>query len=79
MSRPQDSRLPYLPGIDALRAIAVQAVFLYHAGVSWMPGGYTTLIDWAPVAAAHENLLWDGIHLTPGGCWRLRPVGRQGS
>ncbi len=40
MSRPQDSRLPYLPGIDALRAIAVLAVFLYHAGVSWMPGGF---------------------------------------
>ncbi len=40
MSRPQDSRLPYLPGIDALRAIAVLAVFLYHAGVDWMPGGF---------------------------------------
>jgi peptidoglycan/LPS O-acetylase OafA/YrhL len=40
MSRPQDSRLPYLPGIDALRAIAVLAVFLYHAGASWMPGGF---------------------------------------
>ncbi len=40
MSRPQDSRLPYLPGIDAMRAIAVLAVFLYHAGVGWMPGGF---------------------------------------
>jgi peptidoglycan/LPS O-acetylase OafA/YrhL len=40
MSRPQDSRLPYLPGVDALRAIAVIAVFLYHAGVGWMPGGF---------------------------------------
>ena len=40
ISRPQDSRLPYLPGIDALRAIAVLAVFLYHAGVGWMPGGF---------------------------------------
>jgi peptidoglycan/LPS O-acetylase OafA/YrhL len=40
MSRPQDSRLPYLPGIDALRAIAVLAVFLYHAGVGWMVGGF---------------------------------------
>ncbi|HKT82691.1 MAG TPA: acyltransferase family protein, partial [Solirubrobacterales bacterium] len=40
MSRPQDNRLPYLPGIDALRAIAVLAVFLYHAGVDWMPGGF---------------------------------------
>ncbi len=40
MSRPQDNRLPYMPGIDALRAIAVLAVFLYHAGVGWMPGGF---------------------------------------
>src|SRR5262249_26378215 len=40
MSRPQDSRLPYLPGIDALRALAVLAVFFYHASVGWMPGGF---------------------------------------
>ncbi len=40
ISRPQDSRFPYLPGIDALRAIAVLAVFFYHAHVSWMPGGF---------------------------------------
>jgi len=40
MSRPQDKRLPYLPGIDALRTLAVLAVFLYHAGVGWMPGGF---------------------------------------
>ncbi|HEX5609698.1 MAG TPA: acyltransferase family protein [Solirubrobacterales bacterium] len=40
ISRPQDSRFPYLPGIDALRALAVLAVFLYHARVSWVPGGF---------------------------------------
>ena len=40
MSRPKDSRFPYLPGIDALRALAVLAVFFYHAGVGWMPGGF---------------------------------------
>jgi peptidoglycan/LPS O-acetylase OafA/YrhL len=33
-------RLPYLPGLDGLRAIAVGAVLLYHAGVSWLPGGF---------------------------------------
>jgi hypothetical protein len=37
---------------------------LEEAGETWP---HTTVIDWAPVAAAHENLLWDGIHLTPGG------------
>jgi len=40
MSRPQDSRFPYLPGIDAMRAVAVLAVFFYHAEVGWMPGGF---------------------------------------
>jgi peptidoglycan/LPS O-acetylase OafA/YrhL len=29
-----------MPGIDGLRAVAVGAVFLYHAKVSWMPGGF---------------------------------------
>jgi len=40
ITRPADTRFPYLPGIDALRALAVVAVFLYHAGVGWMPGGF---------------------------------------
>src|SRR6476661_9275557 len=40
ISRPQDSLFPYLPGIDALRALAVLAVFFYHSGVGWMPGGF---------------------------------------
>ena len=40
ISRPQDSRFPYLPGIDALRALAVLAVFFYHSSVGWMPGGF---------------------------------------
>jgi peptidoglycan/LPS O-acetylase OafA/YrhL len=40
VSRPLDKRFPYLPGIDAMRAVAVLAVFGYHAGLSWMPGGF---------------------------------------
>jgi peptidoglycan/LPS O-acetylase OafA/YrhL len=29
-----------MPGIDALRAVAVLAVFFYHTGAGWMPGGF---------------------------------------
>lgn len=33
-------RLPYLAGIDGLRAVAVIAVVFYHAQFAWMPGGF---------------------------------------
>ncbi|MDE3133827.1 MAG: acyltransferase, partial [Acidobacteriota bacterium] len=33
-------RLPYLAGLDGLRALAVAGVFLYHANVGWTPGGF---------------------------------------
>ena len=34
------SRIPYLPGLDGLRAIGVIAVLLYHANADWLPGGF---------------------------------------
>lgn len=33
-------RLPYMPGLDGLRAVAVLGVLLYHAGEAWLPGGF---------------------------------------
>ena len=30
----------YQPGLDGLRAISVIAVIIYHAGFSWMSGGF---------------------------------------
>ena len=40
-SGPSDiSRVPYLPGLDGMRAIAVVAVMVYHANPDWLPGGY---------------------------------------
>ncbi len=33
-------RLPYWPGLDGLRALAVIAVLLYHANPDWLPGGF---------------------------------------
>lgn len=40
MDRRPRSSLPYLPGLDGLRAVAVAVVVLYHAGVEWLPGGF---------------------------------------
>ena len=34
------SRVPYLPGLDGLRAIAVIGVMIYHAHHDWLPGGF---------------------------------------
>lgn len=36
----QGSRVPYLPGLDGLRAVAVVAVMVYHANSSWFSGGF---------------------------------------
>ena len=40
LPREVPSRLPYMPGIDGLRAIAVIAVILYHAEFGFIPGGF---------------------------------------
>ncbi|MFM7060287.1 MAG: acyltransferase family protein [Actinomycetes bacterium] len=33
-------KVPYEPGIDGLRAIAVTSVLLYHSDIAWVPGGF---------------------------------------
>ena len=33
-------RFPHLAGLDGVRAIAVVAVLIYHAGAGWLPGGF---------------------------------------
>ena len=38
---PQPVRIPYAPGLDGLRGIAVAAVLVFHAGPpTWLPGGF---------------------------------------
>jgi peptidoglycan/LPS O-acetylase OafA/YrhL len=39
-ARPDAPRLRRMPAIDGLRAVAVAAVFLYHADAAWLPGGF---------------------------------------
>ena len=34
------SKLPYFPGLDGLRGVAVIAVLFFHGGFSWAVGGY---------------------------------------
>ncbi len=34
------SRVPYLPGLDGMRAFAVVAVMVYHANSDWLKGGF---------------------------------------
>jgi peptidoglycan/LPS O-acetylase OafA/YrhL len=36
----QISRVPHLPGLDGMRAVAVVAVMVYHANASWLHGGF---------------------------------------
>jgi peptidoglycan/LPS O-acetylase OafA/YrhL len=38
--RRTEGKLPYRAGLDGVRALAVTGVFLYHANVSWMSGGF---------------------------------------
>lgn len=39
-TRPHRPGLRYLPAVDGLRALAVAAVFAYHAGLGWAGGGF---------------------------------------
>ena len=34
------SKVPYLPGLDGMRALAVIAVLVYHANSEWLSGGF---------------------------------------
>lgn len=40
MAAPNSSKIAYRKEIDGLRAIAVLPVILFHAGMSWVSGGY---------------------------------------
>ena len=61
------SRVPYLPGLDGLRAIAVVAVMLYHANHSWLRGGFLGVEVFFVISGYLITLLLVGEHERDGG------------
>ncbi len=56
------SSIPYLPGLDGMRAIAVMAVMVYHANSSWLPGGYLGVEIFFVISGYLITLLLIGEH-----------------
>ena len=56
------SRIPYLPGLDGMRALAVVAVMVYHADVSWLPGGFLGVEVFFVISGYLITLLLIGEH-----------------
>ena len=58
----QISRLPYTPGLDGLRALAVIAVMVYHANHHWLPGGFLGVEVFFVISGYLITLLLIGEH-----------------
>jgi peptidoglycan/LPS O-acetylase OafA/YrhL len=56
------SRVPYLPGLDGLRAIAVVGVMIYHANHTWLRGGYLGVEVFFVISGYLITLLLIGEH-----------------
>jgi peptidoglycan/LPS O-acetylase OafA/YrhL len=56
------SRVPYLPGLDGMRAIAVLAVMVYHANNQWLPGGFLGVEVFFVISGYLITLLLIGEH-----------------
>ena len=54
--------LPYLPGLDGMRAIAVVAVMIYHANSTWLPGGFLGVEVFFVISGYLITLLLIGEH-----------------
>jgi len=74
---PNLSEVPYLPGLDGMRALAVIAVMVYHANPAWLSGGFLGVEVFFVISGYLITLLlmseWertDGISLT--GFWARR-------
>ena len=56
------SRVPYLPGLDGMRALAVVAVMVYHANNAWLPGGFLGVEVFFVISGYLITLLLIGEH-----------------
>src|SRR3954447_20444420 len=56
------SAVPYLPGLDGMRALAVIAVMVYHANPSWLPGGFLGVEVFFVISGYLITLLLIGEH-----------------
>ena len=73
----QSGRLPYLPGLDGMRAFAVIAVMVYHANHAWLPGGFLGVEMFFVISGYLITLLLVGEHerrgrIDLGQFWRRR-------
>src|SRR4029078_6520359 len=73
----QLSRVPYLPGLDGMRAIAVVAVMLYHANHEWLPGGFLGVEVFFVISGYLITLLLMAERETTGGIKLLAFWGRR--
>ena len=56
------SRVPYLPGLDGMRALAVMAVMVYHANHDWLGGGFIGVEVFFVISGYLITLLLIGEH-----------------
>ncbi len=56
------SSVPYLRGLDGMRALAVIAVMVYHANTSWLPGGFIGVEVFFVISGYLITLLLIGEH-----------------
>ena len=54
--------VPYLAGLDGLRALAVVAVMVYHANPGWLPGGFIGVEVFFVISGYLITLLLIGEH-----------------